>query len=101
MDEVEEDMYNEVVKGAEAHTKIELTSHMSPVTLKIQSWPHSQTIQGKGSLRTRYAQKTWLYKKRRTTVSISSVKYNKNRLIAQIITWFKTQAEMNLDWQEE
>ena len=53
VDKVEEDMSKEIVEGAEAHMKMELTSQMSPVTLNIKSGPHSQTIQGKGSLRTR------------------------------------------------
>ena len=56
VDELEEDTSKEVVEGAEAHMKMELTYHMSPVTLKIQSGPHYQTIQGKTSLRNRYAQ---------------------------------------------
>ena len=55
MGKVEEDMYKEAVEGAAVHMKVELTYQISPVTLKILSWPHSQTIQGKGSLRTRYA----------------------------------------------
>ena len=59
VDEVEEDMSEEVVEEAAANTKIELTSQMSPVTLKIHSGPHYQTIQGKGSLRTRYTQRSW------------------------------------------
>ena len=46
MDEVEEDTSNEVVEGAAVHMKMEFKSQMSPVTLKIQSWPNSQTIQG-------------------------------------------------------
>ena len=45
--EVEEDTSKEVVEGAAVHIKMKLTSQMSPVTLKIQSGPHSQTIQGK------------------------------------------------------
>ena len=59
MDEVEEDTDEEVVEEAEAHMKMELTSQMSPVTLKIQSGPHSQKIQGKVLLRTWYAQISW------------------------------------------
>ena len=47
VDEVEEDMYKEVVEGAAAHMKIELTYQMSLVTLKIHSGPHSEKIQGK------------------------------------------------------
>ena len=54
-DEVEEEISKEVVEEAVAHVKMELTYHMSPITLKILSGPHSQTIQGKVSLRTRYA----------------------------------------------
>ena len=45
--EVEDDTAEEVVEEAAAHMKMELKSYMSPVTLKIQSGPHSQTIQGK------------------------------------------------------
>ena len=56
VDEVEEDTYKKVVEGAAAHMKMELTSQMSPVTLKIHSGPHSQNIQGKVSLKTRYTQ---------------------------------------------
>ena len=63
MDEVEEDTSKEIVEGAAAHMKMELTSHMSPVTLKINSEPHSQTIQGKVSSRTRYAQSSWKIKR--------------------------------------
>ena len=55
MDEVEEDTYREVVEGSAVHMKMELKSQLSPVTLKIQSGMHYQTIHGKGSLRTRYA----------------------------------------------
>ena len=44
MDEVEEDTSKEVVEGAAAQIKMELTSQMSPITLNIQSGPHSQTI---------------------------------------------------------
>ena len=56
VEEIEEDTYKEVMEGESAHMKIKLTSQMSPVTLKIHSGPHSQTIQGKGSLKTRYTQ---------------------------------------------
>ena len=49
--------------GVVAHMKMELTSQMSPVTFKIQSRPHYQTIQGKGSLSTRYAQSLWQIKR--------------------------------------
>ena len=45
--EVEEYTSEDVTEGAESHMKMELISHMSPVTLNIQSGPHSQTIQGK------------------------------------------------------
>ena len=79
MDEVEEDTSKEVVEGEVENMKIELTYQMSPVTLKIQSGPHSKTIQGKGSLRTRYAQISWQIKRgappalsvlERTTITI-------------------------------
>ena len=43
-DEGEEETAEEVVEEAAAHMKMELTSHMSPVTLKIQIRPYSQTI---------------------------------------------------------
>ena len=56
VEEVQEDTSKDVVEEAVAHMKMELTYQMSPVTLKIQSRPHSQNIQVKGSLRTRYAQ---------------------------------------------
>ena len=59
MDEVDEGTSKEVVEGAVTHMKMELTSHMSTVTLKIHSGPQSQMIQGKVSLRTRYAQSYW------------------------------------------
>ena len=72
MDEVEEDKSKEVVEGAAEHKKMELTSHMSPVTLKIQSGPHSQTVQVKGSLRTWYAQSYW-HIKRGTPPALSAL----------------------------
>ena len=62
MDEVEEYTAKEVVEEVAAHMKMELVSQMSPITLKIQSGPHSQTIQVKGSLKTRYAQSSWKIK---------------------------------------
>ena len=37
VEEVEENTPKEVVEEAAAHMKMELTSHISPVTLKIQS----------------------------------------------------------------
>ena len=63
VDKVEEDTSKEVVEGADAHMKMKLTSQMSSVTLKIHSGPQSQTIQGKGSLRNRYAQSSWQIKR--------------------------------------
>ena len=63
VDEVDEDTSNEVVEGAAAYIKMELTSQMSPITLKIQSGPHYQTIQVKGSLRNRYRQSSWKIKR--------------------------------------
>ena len=56
VDDVEKDTNKEVMEEAAAHMKMELTSQMSPVNLRIQSGPHSQTMQGKVSLRTQYAQ---------------------------------------------
>ena len=47
LDKVEEDTSEDSLEGAVAHTKMELISQLSPVTLNIQSGPHSQTIQGK------------------------------------------------------
>ena len=65
-EEVEEEVYEvkldtgeEVVEEAAAHMKMELIYHISPITLKIQSGPYSQTIQGKGSLRNWYAKIYW------------------------------------------
>ena len=48
VDEVLEDTAKEFVEEAAAHIKMELKYQMSPVTLRIQSGPHSQMIQGKG-----------------------------------------------------
>ena len=64
------------------HMKMELTSQISPVTLKIQGGTHSQTIQGKLSLRNHFLEN----EKRRTTRSVSAEKDNENRLISHIIT---------------
>ena len=47
VDEVEEDTTEEAVEEAKAHMKMGLTYQMPPVTLKIKSGPHYQTIQGK------------------------------------------------------
>ena len=47
-EKVEEDMAEEVLGDAEAHIKVRLTYHMSPVTLKIHIGKHSQTRQKKG-----------------------------------------------------
>ena len=63
VDTVEEDTSEEVLEGAAVHMKMELISQMSPVTLKTQSGPHSQTIQVKGSLMTRYAQSSCIIKR--------------------------------------
>ena len=56
VDKVEEDTAKKVMKKGSAHIKTELTYHMSPVTLNIQSGLHSKMIQGRGSLRTWCAQ---------------------------------------------
>ena len=61
--ELDQDAAEEVMEEVVAHMKIELVSQMSPITLKIQSGPHSQTIQGKGSLKTRYTQSSWQIKR--------------------------------------
>ena len=63
MDEVEEDTAEEVMEEVAACIKTGLPSHMSPVNLNIHSEPHSQMIQGKGSLRNRYAQSSWQIKR--------------------------------------
>ena len=55
-------MFEEVVEEAAVYMKMELTSQMLSVTLRIQSGSHSQTIQGKLSLRTWYAQYSWIIK---------------------------------------
>ena len=47
-DDIEKDTVKEVVEEAVAHLKMVLTSHMSPITLMMQSWSHSQTRQEKG-----------------------------------------------------
>ena len=63
MEDVDEETDKVVVEEASAHMKMELTPQMSPVTFKIQSGPHYQTIQGKVSLRNRYAQISWKIKR--------------------------------------
>ena len=47
VDEVEEYTAEEVVEEAAAHIKMELESQMGPVTFRIHSGLHSQTIQEK------------------------------------------------------
>ena len=76
----------EVVEGALDHIKMELIYHMPPVTLKIQSGTHSQTIQGKGSLRNRYAQSSWKIKRGAPPDLSLITNDNENRLISKIIT---------------
>ena len=51
-----------VLDEAAVPMEMKLTSQMSPITLKIQSGPYSQIIQGKGSLRTRCSQSSWQIK---------------------------------------
>ena len=63
LDELDEYTSKEVVEMAAAYMKMEFTSQMSPITLRIKSGPHSQTIQGKESLKTRYAQSSWQIKR--------------------------------------
>ena len=58
VDEVEEETNKDVMEEAAAHMKMELKSQISPVNLKIQSGPHYQTMQGKGSLMNEYAQRS-------------------------------------------
>ena len=62
MDKVEEYISKEVVEGSAAHIKMELTSQISPVTLKIKSGLHSQTMQVKVSLRNPYSKSYWKLK---------------------------------------
>ena len=45
---VDEDAAEEVVEEVATHIKMGLTSHMSPVTLKMRSGLHSRTRQEKG-----------------------------------------------------
>ena len=45
MYKVEEDTAEEVMEEAAAHMEMELISHMSPVTLTIQSRTYSKMIQ--------------------------------------------------------
>ena len=85
VDEVEVNMAEEVVEEVAAHMKMELVSDMSLITLKIQSGLHSQTIQGNGSLKTRYAQSSWRIK-RGLPPAPSVLKRIKKLLISQIIT---------------
>ena len=59
MYKIEEYTAKEVVENSAAHMKTELIYQMSPITLKIQSGPHSQTIQGRGSLKTQCAKISW------------------------------------------
>ena len=101
MDELEDGMSKELLEGAAVHMKMELIYQMSPVTLKIHIGPHSQTIQVKGSLRTRYAQNPW-QTNRGALPALSVLE------ITTISSWslisslgFKTKAKMNMDWQEE
>ena len=70
VDEVEEDTNKEVMEEAAAHMKMELISQMSLVSLKIQSGPHSQTMQGKGSLVTQDAQSSWQIKRGTPTATL-------------------------------
>ena len=63
MERLEEDATEEFVGEAAAHMKTELKYKMSLVTLKIQSGTHSQTIQGRGPLRTWCAQSSWQLKR--------------------------------------
>ena len=48
MKEVDKEKYEEVVEKAAAHMKMGLKSHMSCITLRMQSGSHSQTKQEKG-----------------------------------------------------
>ena len=63
VDKVDEYTYKDIMEGAAAHMKMELTSQISPVTLSIHSGTHSQTMEGKLSTRTRYAQSYWQIKR--------------------------------------
>ena len=99
VEEVEEDISEEFTEEAAAYMKMKLTSEMSPVTLKIQSGLHSQTIHVKVSLRTRYAQSSWQVK--RGAPPAPSVLKGINKISQYLISslGFKTKAEMNLYWQ--
>ena len=57
---------------------------MSPVTLKIHSGPHYQTIKGKGSLVNWYTQRSWRIT-RGAPPDVSVLKRIKKCLISQII----------------
>ena len=70
-EEVEEEISKEVVEEAVAHIKMELTYHMSPITLKMQIGPNSQTRQEKGKQRTQYEISSYIIKKRRANRSVS------------------------------
>ena len=75
--------------------------HMSPVTLKIQSGKHYQKIQGKGSLRTRYAQNSWQIKRGAPPALLVLELTMIARWSLILSLGFKKQVEINLDWQEE
>ena len=54
VDKVEEDVTEEATEEAAVHMKMGFKYKMSPVTLKMQSGPHSQMRQEQGYQRTQY-----------------------------------------------
>ena len=59
VDEAEEYTDKEVAAETAEYMKRELISHMSPITLNINSGPQYKNIQGRGSLRAQCAQSSW------------------------------------------
>ena len=97
VDEVEEDTAKEIAEGAEAHMKWNLfTCYFENSEWAALSNDTRESIT-EDPLRT----KLLANKKRRTASSVSAQKDNENWLISQIIMGFKTQAETNMDCQEE
>ena len=101
MEKVEDETSREVVEGAAAHMKTELTYHRSSVTLKIQSGPYSQTIQVKGSLRTQYTKRYWQMKRGAPPALSVMERTTRTGWSLRSPLGFKTKSEMNLDFQEE
>ena len=72
MEKLWEEMSREILEEEAAHMKTELISHISPITLKIQSVMQSQTIQVKSITEDPVRKKFLANKKRRTTRSVIS-----------------------------